>query len=389
MKRTNPVFWALFIGSAAAALINGGDVAYTLFYIMCGVLTCCVLFAVGVSVSVRVKCVTNLSYVVAGQPMKWRVGVLSRFFLPIPAMRVEFLPIPDADIQYGTLAVTPYKTAVMDTEVSFAYRGTYELGVKRWIAPDYLALFAARGRGNASQSRMIYVLPRILHPDAGLEPRPDMEVNSFSPLAVPEQDGTRPYQNTDTIRSIHWKLSAKTDDSFMVKKTRGAVPRPVRVVIDMTVGTELYHLRREREDKLLETALSLTRHLMDGGEVTVIVIGAETLTQRVSGRADFAELYRRFGPSEFEDGDFNAALSGLEDMPGSVLWLVTSHKGQGVRDALAMSEESYWLYVPANEVCSRDDEEALTAASAGGANARAILPDMSFYDCADLLGGAE
>ncbi|GHV09197.1 hypothetical protein FACS1894217_12940 [Clostridia bacterium] len=392
MKRAQLVFWPLFIGSAITVLARGGEMSYTLFYICCGLFTFGMTFAIGVSANTTLRPVMLRGYVVAGQPLKWRVEIMTRFFLPVPAMNVEIEVSADAKKKgLSMVPVTPFKTAVIDLEHTFPYRGTYELGIRRWRAPDYFAIFWAGSSRGAT--RTVCVLPRVLRINAPAEPLPDLETSSFSPLAVPEQDGTRPYENTDTIRNIHWKLSAKTEDSFMVRKTRGSVPRPVCVVVDITKLPVLAESRPCCEDKLLETAFSLIRHLMDMTEVRVIMVGAECRTHRVRVRADFAELYSLYGPVEFEDGNFAEQLYGLDMDDKAVLWVVSGHHGRGVLDLLAGQAtceyppgEANWLYVAADKFfCLPDERSELEAAEALGVKTRAITDGSDFRDCEDML----
>lgn len=134
--------------------------------------------------------------------------------------------------------------------VSFRFRGTYDIGVKCFYVYDFFRIF--RARVDVENLTTVYVLPRRLNLD-------DTEAHSVSddtartvrsPLVVDklEVSDIRDYQNGDSLKSIHWKLSSKSE-TFIVKDYNTGTSNQTVVFCDLTP-----HFPDEPPKKKEETA---------------------------------------------------------------------------------------------------------------------------------------
>ena|GEM_PF-2546876 len=387
MKYGQFVFWPVFAGVLAAAFLNGGKHAYQLMYIFCGVLLFSAVLLTGAFFSVRVRARLPRRHVVTGQTLRWKAAARSSFFLPIPALELVFCK---NDHMEGPASVTlraGRRRAEAGVEHVFTCRGTYTVGVARWRAYDYIALFRAGRRVKACSARLD-VLPKVIRFDGVGFNRPQVECRAFLPTAHPEFDGIRPYENADTLRSIHWKLSSKAaEDEWIVKKTRGSIPMPVTVLIDMTAlpVSDGPDARPEREDKLLETAFSLIYHLLSAGPVQAAVLTRSVTRYNITTKREFMEFYRAVGVKPFEDGEpagtdeYEKALGGVSD--GSALWVVSAKPDGRAAEILNAhlcggGARAYWLYVPERGAATYKEQAALENVGALGVPAAVIEKDI-------------
>ncbi len=116
------------------------------------------------------------------------------------------------------LSMAPLSAYHMKNTVSFRFRGTYDIGVRCFYIYDFFRIF--RARVDVESVSTVYVLPRRLSLDETLaQAVSDSTVRTVrSPLVVDklEVSDIRDYQNGDSLKSIHWKLSSKAEN-FVVK----------------------------------------------------------------------------------------------------------------------------------------------------------------------------
>ena len=119
--------------------------------------------------------------------------------------------------------------------VSFRFRGTYDIGVKCFYVYDFFRIF--RARVDVENLTTVYVLPRRLNLDdtAAHSVSDDTARTVRSPLVVDklEVSDIRDYQNGDSLKSIHWKLSSKSE-TFVVKDYNTGTSNQTVVFCDLT-----------------------------------------------------------------------------------------------------------------------------------------------------------
>ena len=134
--------------------------------------------------------------------------------------------------------------------VSFRFRGTYDIGVKCFYVYDLFRIF--RARVDVENLTTVYVLPRRLNLEdtAAHSVSDDTARTVRSPLVVDklEVSDIRDYQNGDSLKSIHWKLSSKSE-TFVVKDYNTGTSNQTVVFCDLTP-----HFPDEPPKKKEETA---------------------------------------------------------------------------------------------------------------------------------------
>lgn len=183
------------------------------------------------------------------------------------------------------MSLTPLSKYRASNTVSFPYRGTYEIGVKCFYVYDFLRIM--RIKVVAESINSIYILPRRL---LGAGDRLDAisdnamkTVRSSVTYDRLEVSDIRDYRMGDPLKSIHWKLSSKSE-ALIVKEYNTGTSDGTFIYCDMS---EAYRMPTE-EDSSPEKELSepyfyedMNEFLADGVvELTV----AEVLSELRSGR---------------------------------------------------------------------------------------------------------
>lgn len=132
------------------------------------------------------------------------------------------------------LAMAPLSTYHMKNTVRFRFRGTYDIGVKYFDVYDFFRMF--RVRVPVSYLTSVYVLPRRLTMDDLLaQSVADSTLRTVSsPLVFDrlEVSDIRDYRMGDSLKSIHWKLSSKSED-FIVKEHNTGTSDKTVIFCDM------------------------------------------------------------------------------------------------------------------------------------------------------------
>ncbi len=133
------------------------------------------------------------------------------------------------------LSMAPLSGYHMKNTVRFRFRGTYDIGVRCFYIYDFFRLF--RARVDVENLTTVYVMPRRLTLDDTLaQAISDSTARTVrSPLVVDklEVSDIRDYRNGDSLKSIHWKLSSRSEN-FIVKDYNTGTSNQTVVFCDMT-----------------------------------------------------------------------------------------------------------------------------------------------------------
>lgn len=133
------------------------------------------------------------------------------------------------------VSMAPKTSYHMKNTVSFRFRGTYDIGVKCFYVYDFFRIY--RARVDVENLTTVYVLPRRLNLEetAAHSISDDTARTVRSPLVVDklEVSDIRDYQNGDSLKSIHWKLSSKSEN-FIVKDYNTGTSNQTVVFCDLT-----------------------------------------------------------------------------------------------------------------------------------------------------------
>lgn len=173
------------------------------------------------------------------QPYTYDFRIDNRSPLALPFVDAQ-VSIPQSNSVRCTrrtvrLSLAPLSGYHMKNTVRFRFRGTYDIGVTCFYVYDPLRLF--RARVDVSGLSTVYVLPRRLTREDGdaLAVADSTARTVRAPQVVDklEISDIRDYRAGDSLKSIHWKLSSKSDD-FVVKDYNTGTANETLIFCDMT-----------------------------------------------------------------------------------------------------------------------------------------------------------
>ena len=133
------------------------------------------------------------------------------------------------------ISMAPFSRYNINNSVSFRYRGTYEIGIKYLYVYDFLKIM--RIRVNISSTNTFYVMPRRLNfenPEtSAVSDSASKTLKSNITYDKLEISDIREYRAGDSLKSIHWKLSSKSDD-FVVKDFNTGTSNTTLIYCDLS-----------------------------------------------------------------------------------------------------------------------------------------------------------
>ena len=261
MKRTRILYACFFAASLAYAYFNGGTVPYMLLYSV--ILLPVISFAYTIIIYCRFKYEQKLDKkaVTKGEPVNLTFRVSNEDFLIYPYIRVSFYGEESAfqsQIQSCSFSLKPFSKKSRTVKLRCRYRGRYEIGIKTIEFVDFFGLFSLRYR--IVKPRHITVYPRIVKL-MGFHLKTDFISESHAILSNKGEDMTtisdiRKYEYGDSLRRIHWKLTAKTSE-IMVKKFQSTSETNAVIMLDLRRNSYDSGKNIMIEDKVIESVVAV------------------------------------------------------------------------------------------------------------------------------------
>lgn len=273
--------------------------------------------------------------------------VKNRFLFPVsPVKMTGTFQDDDGNLVKDKLivaSVMPFGRSEFVFDGFLKYRGAYTLGITSAELYDFLGLF--RFRLKKLPECKVIVAPRrlILGENGALC---DEETDSLRTQYTFFENDTftsvREYADGDSLRRVHWKLSAK-QDKLMVKQSDLNLSSSAALVIDTSTVYE-DELQGVREiDALLEAALAVARKIISEGSTAACIYNDESKkTEIVAAQTadDYEYLYRKFSVVPVCEGEKNfvpLAVDGTQTIrdSGLVFIFASVMQTEALRTALA------------------------------------------------------
>ena len=206
--------------------------------------------------------------VVKNQQADINIGFKNYSILPFSKVECTFITNEHAIETEDAKGVTLNAFSHSKIKIPFKaiYRGHFEVGLKSIVVTDFVGLVTLRR--NYQKKQKLIALPQVV--DLTSSPLTiNLLAEASSPFDIKDEDyatisDVRPYVPTDSIKRVHWKLTAKRNE-WMVKQFQSNGLNSVDIIVDskrMPVhDTEMYQL----EDKIVESAISLARFCLNKG----------------------------------------------------------------------------------------------------------------------------
>ena len=247
------------------------------------------------------------------QPVEFSLSLANESFIPFPFVDAEItVPREDAircDKVLTRMSLIPFGGYCIRRNLSFTYRGNYDIGVSDLYCTDIFRMI--RYRCDVNIFKQIFVMPR----QVALPARPNMDTSeelTVTTSRLSGQDNTemsdiREYRRGDSLRSVHWKLSSKSEELIVREYARNAKQQMV-IFCDTAKRYADNDKRFESDvnelacDAVVEAALALTRENLVEGRATTLVwfdnrITGDVGVSKITSQYEFEQIYRLFATS--------------------------------------------------------------------------------------------
>lgn len=218
LTRRAPLYLILWLGALifTQALRSTASNIFFTFVIFLPVASLVYLLVAGSSL--RIHMLSEHGRVEKLTPYNYNFRVINESVVPFPFTEV-ILSLPRSDAvrcsdRCVRISLSPHGSYTVKNTVKFRFRGTYEIGVRCFYVYDLMRIF--RRRIDIDTFESVEVLPRRLgigdddnRTASDSANRTVKLPNSYDRLEVSD---VREYRLGDTLKSIHWNLSSKSED---------------------------------------------------------------------------------------------------------------------------------------------------------------------------------
>lgn len=268
----------------------------------------------------------NSDSIIKGDKVTLKVNIINKSFLVLPYVKISFFNDRDGAIENNkvsniveplsistviktvkvheikNLLVQPFSKKELSFNYTYKYRGYFKLGVSTIELQDFLGIFKITRKNK--NPLFIRIYPQIIDID-----RFNLNTGSFSNSisaigGVQEDVSTiediNKYNYGDSLKKIHWKLSAKTNE-LMVKEYEKVGSSSVIFICNLEKSKSLAEKNAVIEDKHIETAIAVLRYCTHNGiDVKFVYDDGEINTIECSNSLDFLNVYEVLAKVEFK-----------------------------------------------------------------------------------------
>ena len=223
---------------------------------------------------------------------------------PMPFGHVECVFFGDEHAivteEIQAFGLRPFKPTVLESSFYARYRGQYALGLKMVRVTDIAGLFQLKRVFN--KQVIMTVFPLVVDFDS-FPLAMNLLTQAHSRFDIRDEDyatisDIRPYLPTDSIKRVHWKLTAKRNE-WLVKIFQANALNQVSVILDSLSLTIPVRERYALEDNMVEASISLARFCLDRGMPVDFLVtdGSEIKTRAAQ---EFESIYHTSARLKFE-----------------------------------------------------------------------------------------
>lgn len=310
MKR-NIIFSTLIILLFSLFFI-GGDMPYFLFYIFLFALSIplfhCVIIYFNVSGSVQIP----KGSIYVGDNIKFSYKVRNSSKLSIPYLEIEnsiSRELTGLDAPKILTALKPKDFFTYSEDVVLKRRGYYELGEIVTTISDVFGIYSIKKRISSETSLLVYPRPIDLNffRITSIEQLGDMVIDDRAFQDKSRISSLRGFREGDSVKSIHWKITAKLGD-LIVKEFEDSADTHVVVLVDNCIRTYSYDKDRKLEDKVADIGISIINYYINQNIPVSLQTQNENKVTVIEGQAKtdikhFLEGFAKFKGNGYKDFD--------------------------------------------------------------------------------------
>jgi len=201
--------------------------------------------------------------VMKNEPSNYNAVIQSRYF-GVATLYINYKKLPDSfvfDTENGMYELFGKAKIELSADISSKYRGVYKIGIESIEIMDFLKLF--RFVKPMKDSIFITVCPDVVEfSDKLFLVSPSEQIGVSRKTTAEDYSSIsdiRPFQHSDSMKKIHWKLSAKKNE-LMVKNYDITNNTATAIIVDNRLTPDMVPEKCALEDMLVEMAVSIVKH---------------------------------------------------------------------------------------------------------------------------------
>ena len=306
MKQSRILYLCLFLSTLVFVYFYGGKVPYMLFYTIILLPVVSLLYTALVYFRFKYGQDIDKRFVTKGDKVNFIFSINNEDFFLYPYIRISFYgakTIFANQFQVRNFSLTPFRGKTYSLELMCNYRGNYEIGINSVEIEDFLGLFAFKY--NIFDPKYVTVYPRIIRLDK-FSLKTDFMSDTHSVLNTKNEDmstiaDVRKYAYGDSLKRIHWKLTAKSGN-IMVKKFQSTSETSAIMLLDLRKNSLENGHNIILEDKLIEAVVSVLHYCLFSWIPINLVYFSERLVDiHAKNHLMFSELYEILAKVKFND----------------------------------------------------------------------------------------
>ena len=307
MRRNRLLYGGLTLGVFLAAILYGDPFMFMTLYALIVMPLASLAFAYISLYGLGLSQKTVGGTVVKGEANRYIVSLENR--IGIGTLRCMFLEghfAIESDAATRQVDIRPFmKPCQFEINFTIKYRGIYELGLEHLELMDFMGLFILKRK--VSERFEIVAYPRITdleHMQLAVHLLSKAPAN----LSIAQEDysdytDVRPYEPSDPIKKIHWKLTAKRGE-WIVKNYQSSVLNSMAVLLDSNKIKRPYEIGVKLEDSMMEHAVGVVRYCLRQ-QMPVDLIFSTYVREKGRNIGDFEAIYNVMANLNFNDTDFS------------------------------------------------------------------------------------
>ena len=291
-----------------------------------------------------------------GDEIHYDFYLLQSFHTLSANINVEFFPFNNPelkDLEPMSFTLKAQEKRRFSYTIRGGTRGIYRVGIKNLVMEDFLGFFRL---DLPRHERTFYIYPRLFRGDGYPLEKTAGGGEQFRKSTRDEGDtafsGLKEYRPGLSLRGISWKHFARY--GFPVIRENENSVQPGRVLM---VDRRSLQGERPREDGVLETALTLTRRILDGGTGVILDGISPEGPLEVTCESAFSSLYQSTLTLPF-DAPHLPAYRG----PGEAVTLISALPDWDLLNDAFWQIRENWQLVAVLEGMEEERKQQVTAA---------------------------
>ena len=273
MIKNRLVYGFMIVMSLISLGISGNRGSYIM--LMALIILAVISAALAFVASLELDTEQSLSHdiVMKNEPVQYRAGIQSRYF-SVATLHINYKKLPESvsfEPEGYSFELFGKAKVALSAEVISKYRGVYEIGIDSVEIRDFLKLF--RFKKDVYNTAHVTICPNIVTFRDELFLVAPSELTGTSHNMSTEDYSTvsdiRPFNHSDSMKKIHWKLSAKKNE-LMVKSYDITNNTASVIIVDNRLTPDMVPEKDALEDMLIEMSVSIVKHNLSQNQSVIL-----------------------------------------------------------------------------------------------------------------------